>query len=71
LYQQCCKEKNIPENHHAIPQDIWREMKAGKLKPKQAKLDGILEKKQQEFTHDGVKEAVAMFVACDDQVWPK
>jgi hypothetical protein len=46
-------------------------MKAGKLKPKQAKLDRMLEKKQQEFTCDGVKEAVARFVACDDQVWPK
>jgi hypothetical protein len=66
LYQQCCKEKNIPENHHTILQDIWREMKAGKLKLKQVKLDRMFEKKQQEFTCYGVKEAVAKFVACDD-----
>jgi hypothetical protein len=46
-------------------------MKAGKLKPKEVKLDGILERKQQEFTHNGVKEVVAKSVACDDQVWPK
>jgi hypothetical protein len=74
LYQQRCKENNTPENHHAIPRDIWREMKAGKTKPKgkqQVKLDGMLEKQQQEFTRDGVTEAVAKFVACDDQVWPK
>jgi hypothetical protein len=74
LYQQRCKENNTPENHHTIPQDIWREMKAGKTKPKgkqQVKLDGMLEKQQQEFTCDGVMEAVAKFVACDDQVWPK
>ena len=48
-------------------------MKAEKLKPKgkqQVKLDGMLEKKQQEFTREGVIEAVAKFVACDDQVWP-
>ena len=47
LYQQRCKEQNIPENHYAIPQEIWRQMKAEKLKPKgkqQVKLDGILVK---------------------------
>jgi hypothetical protein len=49
-------------------------MKAEKTKPKakqQVKLDGMLEKQKQVFTRDGVTEAVAKFVACDDQVWPK
>jgi hypothetical protein len=69
LYQQHCKENNIPKNHHAIPQDIWREMKAAKTKSEekhQVKLNGMLEKQPQEFTCDGVMEAVAKFVACDD-----
>ena len=73
LYQQRCKEQNIPENHYAIPREIWRQMKAEKLKLKgkqQVKLDGMLEKKQQEFTREGVIEVVTKFVACDDQVWP-
>ena len=45
-------------------------MKAGKTKPKQkqqVKLDRMLEKQQQEFTCNGVMEAVIKFVACDDQ----
>jgi hypothetical protein len=49
-------------------------MKAAKTKSKekhQVKLDGILEKWPQEFTCNGVMEAVTKFVACDDQVWPK
>jgi hypothetical protein len=44
----------------------------GKAKgKKQEKIDRMLEKQTglQEFTHDGVIEAVAKFVACDDQVW--
>jgi hypothetical protein len=72
LYQQCCKKNNISENHHAIPRNIWREIKAVKIKSKekhQVKLDGILEKQPQEFTRNGVMEAIAKFVACDDQVW--
>ena len=49
-------------------------MEAEKTKPKgkqQVKLDGMLEKQAQEFTHDGVVEVVTKFVVCNDQVWPK
>jgi hypothetical protein len=72
VYKERCKEKGIPENHHAIPREIWKEMQAEKLKGKmQVKIDEILEKSTapQEFTCDGVLNAVARFVACDDQVW--
>lgn len=51
-------------------------MQAEKNEPKgkkQGLIDNMLEKAKapQEFTRDGVIEAVAKFVACDDQVWPE
>ena len=72
-YQQRCKEGNISENHHAMPRDLWRQMQAeknGRPKGKQQEIDKMLEKRTgpQEFTREGVIEAVAKFVACDDQV---
>jgi hypothetical protein len=45
-YKTRCKEGNVPENHHAIPRHIYREMKGDK-KAKggvQTTLDGMLEK---------------------------
>jgi hypothetical protein len=47
LYQQLCKEKNIPQNHHAIPRPLWRKMQEEKSDLKrgsQTKLDGMFEK---------------------------
>jgi hypothetical protein len=72
IYKQRCKDNDIPENHHAIPRDIWKEMQAAKMKgKKQVKIDDILGKSTapQEFTREGILHAVAQFVACDDQVW--
>jgi hypothetical protein len=72
VYKQRCKEKNIPENHHAIPRDKWKEMQIAKLKgKKQVKIDEVLERSTapKEFTREGILHAVAQFVACDDQVW--
>jgi hypothetical protein len=73
LYQQRCKEKNIPENHFAIPQHIWKQMQAEKNNPNgktQAKLDGMVDKSQgtRVFVREGVLHAVCQFIACDDQV---
>jgi hypothetical protein len=73
LYQRRCKEQNIPENHHAIPRPIWRQMQLKKKDSKaktQGTLDGVIEMSQgpREFTREGVLHAVTQFVACDDQV---
>ena len=60
----------IPLNHRAIPLPILKDIKAGKdLKTQvQMKLDGVVIKQEhiKEFSHDGILEAVAKFVACDD-----
>lgn len=55
-----------------MPRAMWREMQAEKLKgKKQVKIDEILERstRPKEFNREGVLQAVAQFVACDDQVW--
>ena len=70
LYQQRCKEGNIPESHHAIPQVIWKQMNKAKKGKTQAKLDGMIERVQgpREFMRESVLHAVTQFVACNDQV---
>jgi DNA-binding LacI/PurR family transcriptional regulator len=73
LYKQRCKEGNIPENHHALPRQLWKELEDAKRNPKamqQGKLDGAFKaiKESAEFTREGVLHAVTRFVACDDQV---
>ena len=72
VYKERCKENGIPENHHAIPRDLLKQMEEEKSKgKKQTKIDNILDKSTapREFTREGVLHAVAQFVACDDQVW--
>jgi hypothetical protein len=74
LYKDRCKEAGIPESHHAIPRAIWRKMEEEKREKgkTQAKIDGMLKiqpkPSSEPFTRDGVLQAVAQFVACDDQV---
>jgi hypothetical protein len=70
LYQQRCKDGNIPENHHAIPRQIWREKNEQKEGKIQVKLDGMIERGHgpKEFMHKSVLHAVTQFVACNDQV---
>jgi hypothetical protein len=69
LYQQRCKDGNIPENHHAVPRHIWRERNERKEGKIQVKLDGMIERGQgpKEFTRKSVLHAVTQF-ACNDQV---
>ena len=55
LYEQRCKDGDIPENHHALPRDLWRKLQEAKNKPKamqQGKLDGVFKsvKGPAEFT---------------------
>jgi hypothetical protein len=53
-------------------QEEKEDMKRGAQKKRgaQTKLDGVFEKQKMpsEFSREGVLEAVARFVACDDQV---
>jgi hypothetical protein len=58
-------------NQRAIPTSIWRDMEASKSPKKQTKLDEHINKsvvQPSEFKREVVIDAVAKFVACDDQV---
>ena len=73
LYKQCCKTKDICENHHVLPCQLWKqleEIKRNLNAKSQVKLDGTFEKVNQplQFMQEGVIDAVGKFVACDDQV---
>jgi len=70
IYQERCREQGLAENYRAVPPHILKEREAAKKPNKQVKLDGIFceEKRPTEFSQDGILEAVAKFVACDDQV---
>ena len=70
IYQQQCKEQGLTENYWAVPTQILKEREAAKKPRKQMNLDGIVikEKRPADFSRDGILEAVAKFIACDDQV---
>jgi hypothetical protein len=72
IYKERCKNGNIPENHHVLPWQLYRQMKVDKKGTAggQLTLDGALEKPLEVKTYmcDGATHAVAQFVACDDQV---
>jgi len=79
IYQERCKEANIPEHHWAMPRPLWREMeeeRKGKVDPEtpgtQKTLDGALVKKPPPlvFAREDVLHKVTQFVAVDDQVRP-
>ena len=72
IYKVRCKDGNIPVNHHAIPRNIFRQMKEDKKRKggTQATLDRMLEKTAEvkTYSREGATHAIAQFVACDDQV---
>ena len=56
-----------------MPRDLWKKLQEAKKNPKaiqQGKLDGTFKatKGPGDFSREGVLQAVARFVACDDQV---
>jgi hypothetical protein len=58
-------------NQRAIPAPIWKEMAAAKSPKKQTSLDEHVSKsivRPTEFNRNNVLDAVAKFIACDDQV---
>jgi hypothetical protein len=74
VYKERCEKDKIEVHHHALPRDMWREIYGPKDEEddsglRQSTLDGIVERsKPREFTPEGVLEAVAKFIVCDDQV---
>ena len=70
IYQQRCQEQNLVENYRAVPPQILKEREAAKKPKAQTNLDGIIikEKRPAEFSREGILEAVAKFITCDDQV---
>ena len=70
IYQQRCQEQELTENYRAVPPQILKEREAAKKPKTQKNLDGIVikGKRPAEFTREGILEAVAKLIACDDQV---
>jgi hypothetical protein len=72
LYQARCADKSIPEHHHALPREVWKEREATKRGERTVNLEtmfqGMMSKKDSEFSRDKVLTSVAEFVVCDDQV---
>jgi hypothetical protein len=70
IYQKRCREQGLIENYRAVPPQILREREAAKMPKKQTKLDNMVikEKRPAEFSREGILEAVAKLIACDDQV---
>jgi len=76
LYQERCKEANIPEQHWAIPRPIWNEMEEARTRDKNRKVSkqGTLDLTvtklvgPQVFTRQNLLHAVTQFVTVDDQV---
>ncbi len=75
LYKEHCKANNIPEQHWAIPQTIWKKLEdewksSGPLK--QSTLDASVwvgkSKGPSVFTRENLLQAVTQFIAVDDQV---
>lgn len=70
IYQQRCLEQNLTENYRAVPPPILKEREAAKKPKTQTNLDGIVikETRPAEFSREGILEAVAKLITCDDQV---
>ena len=73
LYQEQCKEENIPVHHWAIPRSIWNEAKESQKRStgtKQATLDPVVVKMvgPQGFTRANLLHAVTQFITVDNQV---
>jgi len=73
LYQEQCKEKNIPENHWAIPRPIWnarQELEKHGKDTKQATLDLMVTKSVGPlvFMRKNLLHAITKFITVDDQV---
>jgi hypothetical protein len=68
-YERRCKAQNLKLNHRCIPEDVARaRSKKEKEGPVQMKLEFGKAIAVAEFTREGVLDAVAKFIACDNQV---
>jgi hypothetical protein len=66
-YERLCKAMKVKVNHRCIPEVVAhaRKVKGKEKVPMQSKLEFG---KVVEFTREGTLEAVAKFIACDNQV---
>jgi hypothetical protein len=66
-YERLCKAMKVKVNHRCIPEAVVlaRKVKGKEKVPTQSKLEFG---KVVEFTREGTLEAVAKFIACDNQV---
>ncbi|RDB24634.1 hypothetical protein Hypma_008182 [Hypsizygus marmoreus] len=72
LYKKKCKEKDIPENHWAIPHHIWREMEEEKWQKNKKKVQAKIEFEHitelHVFSREGVLRLMMQLIAVDDQL---
>jgi len=77
IYKEKCEKEDIPINHWAIPQEIWKAMEENKVldergrqtkKKQQQTLDFKIVTGPREFTRSGVLQAVAALIATNNQV---
>ena len=68
-YERLCKAMKVKVNHRCIPEALGLARKAkGKGKEKASTQSKLEFGKAVEFTREGILEAVAKFIACDNQV---
>jgi hypothetical protein len=73
LYKHLCKKENIPKQHWAIPQPIWKEMEESQREKKQGSKQRSLdlfikEDTPHSFTCENLLHVMTQFIAVDDQV---
>jgi len=73
LYQELCKEANIPVHHWAIPHPIWNKAKESQkhgTSTKQGTLDLVVVKLvgPQGFSQENLLHVVTQFITIDNQV---
>jgi hypothetical protein len=70
LYKARCEDRDVKMNDWAMPRALWKEKKKHTNPVKeQTTLDGQVEMKPvpKSFTREGILEAVASHIVCDDQ----
>ncbi|KAH9012951.1 hypothetical protein EDB83DRAFT_2233517 [Lactarius deliciosus] len=75
MYKQKCEQASILVNHHAIPPKLTKAQVKEKIDKTEVKKQMTLDDKfarvshTEAFTREAALQAVAQFVACDDQAF--
>jgi hypothetical protein len=67
IYKLKCEDANIPLNHHTVPPKV-AQMERRREGTQTMLDDKLVNWGTDTFTRDGLLQAVAQFVACDNQV---